>query len=326
MISQVEAVHLIELEFPQLTRLYKGSALSSNIYQAIQRLLHFSRDAVLDYNLNLSRRCFSLAKTLLNQGDIIIKTAIEKSFIYSFSPFAKKGETERKRLKFFMPDDFYNLFLTRIEKPILANERMLELNGISLGTITLRVATKEDRIFAQQITDEMESSAINRGCGISKRSPLSVIRKMIEGKAIIAVTAENKWAGFSYFETYENEKFVSNSGLIVAPAYRKCGVARAIKQRIFELSRSRYPNARVFSITTGVAVMKMNTRLGFEPVTYNEITSEKKFWQGCKSCVNYQTLIGKDCRNCFCTAMLYTPEQEEPQEEENECETDHHQF
>ena len=316
MISQLEAVHLIDSEFPQLAKLYKRSPLTSDFYKSIQRLLDFSRKAVLDYNLNLSRKCFSVAKTLLNQGDNAIRTAIEKSFIYSFSPFAKSGESERKRLKFFMPDDFYSIFVRKIEKPG-------SFTSSGIEDLELRLATREDWIFAKQITSEMHDSAIMRGCGISKRSSLSVIRKMIEGKAIIAVTPNNDWAGFSYIETYENYGFVSNSGLIVAPAYRKCGVAKAIKQRIFDLSRTLYPNAKIFSITTGAAVMKMNTRLGFEPVTYSEITKEKKFWQGCKSCVNYRTLLDKDCKNCFCTAMLYTPDQEEPQEEENECETEH---
>jgi GNAT superfamily N-acetyltransferase len=322
MISHSEGIQLIESEFPQLTGLYKRSALSSDIYKSIQRLFDFSREAVLDYNLNLSRKCFTLATTLLSQGDIFIKKAIEKSFIYSFSPFAKKREYEKRRLRFFIPDDFYHLFLTKIEKPVMQNHFVSE-SSIDITDITHRLATKEDWIFARQITDEMHSSAINRGCGISKRSHISVIRKMIEGKAIIAVTLDHRWAGFSYIETFENNGFVSNSGLIVAPAYRGCGVGKAIKQQIFDLSRELYPNSKIFSITTGAAVMKMNTKLGFEPVIYSEITREKKFWLGCKSCVNYQTLLGKDCKNCFCTAMLYTPDQEEPQEQENECETDH---
>ncbi|TKT90710.1 N-acetyltransferase [Dyadobacter frigoris] len=189
--------------------------------------------------------------------------------------------------------------------------------------MTLRLATRQDWIFAKLITEEMHGSALLRGCGISKRSPISVIRKMIEGKAVIAVTSGNHWAGFSYIETYENNSFVSNSGLIVSPVFRQCGVAKAIKQSVFDLSRKLYPSAKIFSITTGSAVMKLNTRLGFEPVTYSEITTEKKFWNGCKSCVNYQTLLGKDCKNCFCTAMLYTPASDEPQEQENESELEH---
>lgn len=133
------------------------------------------------------------------------------------------------------------------------------------------------------------------------------MQKMREGKAIIAVTSDGEWAGFSYIEIWSGGELVSNSGLIVSPAFRRSGVAAAIKQKIFELSRQKYPEAKIFSITTGLAIMKMNARLGFEPVTFNEITHDGKFWEGCRSCVNFEILKGKECRNCLCTAMLYAP-------------------
>lgn len=173
--------------------------------------------------------------------------------------------------------------------------------------IIVRLANKEDSIFAALIVAEMEASAIIRGSGISKRSPLSIVNKMIEGKAIIAVTKNNIWVGFSYIEVWANGEFVSNSGLIVSPAYRGFGVARVIKKHIFELSGIMYPHAKIFSITTGLAIMKMNARLGFDTVTFNEITKEKEFWDGCKSCVNYSILQGKENKICLCTAMLYVP-------------------
>lgn len=173
--------------------------------------------------------------------------------------------------------------------------------------IVVRNATGDDSVFAKIITDEMETSAIIRGSGISKRSPDSIIKKMKEGKAVIALTKNNEWVGFSYIEVWASGEFVSNSGLIVTPAYRGLGVAKTIKEKIFELSRKLFPQAKVFSITTGLAIMKMNAGLGFEPVTFNEITHERKFWNGCKSCVNYDILKGKHCRNCLCTAMLYVP-------------------
>jgi N-acetylglutamate synthase-like GNAT family acetyltransferase len=174
--------------------------------------------------------------------------------------------------------------------------------------IIVRVAKGEDGQFAKIITDDMEASAIIRGSGISKRSPASIIKKMKEGKAVIAVTANNNtWVGFSYLEVWANGEFVSNSGLIVAPAYRGNGVANLIKERIFELAKALYPGSKIFTITTGLAIMKMNARLGFETVTFNEITKEKEFWQGCKSCVNYSILESKQYKNCLCTAKLYTP-------------------
>jgi len=172
--------------------------------------------------------------------------------------------------------------------------------------IIIRVATPGDMVYAKQITDEMESSAKARGTGIAKRSPEYIQEKIGEGKAVIAVTPEGEWVGFCYIETWEGE-YVANSGLIVAPAYRKSGVAKAIKHRIFQLSREKYPEAKIFGLTTGLAVMKINSDLGYEPVTYSELTQDEKFWAGCKSCVNYDILMSKERKNCLCTAMLYDP-------------------
>jgi hypothetical protein len=174
--------------------------------------------------------------------------------------------------------------------------------------IIIRSAIPADVTFADQIIHEMESSAIARGSGISKRSATSIIEKIDTGKAVVAVTEDGEWAGFSYIETWDNEKFVSNSGLIVSPKHRNQGIASQIKTQIFELSRRKYPSAKVFSITSGLALMKLNTRLGFEPVTYSEIAQEARFWEGCKSCVNYDVLQSKNRCNCLCTAMLFDPQ------------------
>jgi N-acetylglutamate synthase-like GNAT family acetyltransferase len=173
--------------------------------------------------------------------------------------------------------------------------------------IIIRVATHEDKSYATTITAEMESSAKARGTGIAKRSPDYIEQKIEEGKAVIAVTQSGEWVGFCYIETWSHGEYVANSGLIVAPAYRKSGVAKAIKKRIFELSREKYPEAKLFGLTTGLAVMKINSELGYEPVTYSELTQDDSFWAGCKSCVNYDILMSKDRKNCMCTAMLYDP-------------------
>jgi len=175
------------------------------------------------------------------------------------------------------------------------------------SNIIVRVATPADIIYANIITDEMASSAQARGTGIAKRSPEYISYKMNEGKAVIAVTKENQWVGFCYIEAWGHEKFVANSGLIVAPEFRKSGIAKTIKQRIFALSREKYPDAKIFGLTTGLAVMKINSDLGYEPVTYSELTDDDKFWEGCKSCVNYEILMSKGRKNCLCTAMLYDP-------------------
>lgn len=181
--------------------------------------------------------------------------------------------------------------------------------------LIIRVANSGDVHYATVITGEMESSAKARGTGIAKRSPEYVAKKMEEGKAVIALTADGTWVGFCYIEAWGHDQYVANSGLIVAPAFRKSGVAKQIKKRIFDLSREKYPTSKIFGLTTGLAVMKINSELGYEPVTYSELTDDEQFWAGCKSCVNYDTLMSKDRKNCFCTAMLYDPSDHyEPEE------------
>ena len=177
--------------------------------------------------------------------------------------------------------------------------------------IIVRVAHSGDASFANAITEEMASSAKARGTGIAKRSPEYVAAKINEGKSVIAYTEEGTWVGFCYIEAWQHGQFVANSGLIVAPAFRKTGIAKKIKQTIFQLSREKYPNAKIFGLTTGLAVMKINSELGYEPVTYSELTDDEEFWAGCKSCVNYDILMSKERKNCMCTAMLYEPKQEE---------------
>ena len=179
---------------------------------------------------------------------------------------------------------------------------------------SIQIANASHQDFAQIICDEMESSAKARGTGIAKRSPDYIREKMREGKAVIAFTEDGIWAGFCYIETWSHGEYVANSGLIVAPPFRKSGLAKNIKKKIFDLSQKLYPEAKLFGLTTGLAVMKINSDLGYEPVTYSELTQDEAFWAGCKSCVNYEILMSKERKNCMCTAMLYDPKDQKPKE------------
>lgn len=178
---------------------------------------------------------------------------------------------------------------------------------MTLQDFDIIVASEKHADYATQICDEMAASAKARGTGIAQRSPEYVANKMLEGKAIIALHKDGTWAGFVYIETWSHGDFVANSGLIVNPEFRKVGLAKAIKKAVFELSRSKYPDAKIFGLTTGLAVMKINSELGYEPVTYSELTQDEDFWKGCRSCVNYDILTSKERKNCMCTAMLWDP-------------------
>lgn len=175
------------------------------------------------------------------------------------------------------------------------------------SVVKVLVANEQHISYAQIICDEMESSAKARGTGIAKRTPEYITNKILEGKAVIAITNDNTWVGFCYIETWSHGNYVANSGLIVAPKYRKTGLARKIKKKVFELSRTNYPDAKIFGLTTGLAVMKINSELGYEPVTYSELTQDEAFWKGCESCINFEILKMKERKNCLCTAMLLNP-------------------
>lgn len=178
----------------------------------------------------------------------------------------------------------------------------------------VRIADEQDIQYVPVILHEIEVSAKERGTGIAKRNASYVEDKIREKKAIIAFTEEGVWAGFCYIETWSNKEYVANSGLIVARSFRKDGLAKKIKEKTFQYSRERFPEAKIFGLTTGLAVMKINSELGYRPVTYSELTQDDVFWSGCKSCINYEILMSKDRKNCMCTGMLFDPKWEEQKE------------
>lgn len=171
------------------------------------------------------------------------------------------------------------------------------------------IADKSHTIYADIICQTISDSANVRGTGIARRTPEYVIQRMENGNAVIALDGE-KFVGFCYIEKWDHGKFVANSGLIVHPDYRGKGVAKLIKKKIFEHSRNKFPNAKVFSITTGLPVMKMNSDLGYKPVTFSELTKDQSFWKGCQTCKNYDVLQRTSQSMCLCTGMLYDPNSE----------------
>lgn len=174
------------------------------------------------------------------------------------------------------------------------------------NTVTVEVASSKHLKYVDTINDHIDLASKQRGTGIARRTYEYLAAKMEEGKAVIALDGE-EFAGFCYIETWGTSQYVANSGLIVNPAYRGIGLAKKIKMKAFELSRTRYPDAKIFGLTTGLAVMKINHQLGYRPVTYSELTDDESFWKGCQGCVNYDILTRTERSKCLCTGMLYDP-------------------
>lgn len=173
--------------------------------------------------------------------------------------------------------------------------------------IDVMVADESHSKFAQEICDEVFISSQERKTGIARRTPEYIISKMTAGKAVIAIAENGEWAGFSYIETWGGKSFVANSGLIVAHKFRGMGLSRRIKEQTFLLSRRLFPNAKIFSITTGAAVMKLNYEFGFRPVPFTELTDDPEFWKGCEGCRHFEILKDHDYKMCICTGLLFDP-------------------
>jgi len=181
--------------------------------------------------------------------------------------------------------------------------------------LKIMIATEEHLPYVDIILQTIADAARVRGTGIAKRNPEYVAMKITEGKAIIALDG-SEFAGFCYIESWGHDKFVANSGLIVVEKYRGHGLAKDIKRKAFELSRTKFPQAKIFGLTTGLAVMKINSELGYRPVTFSELTDDEAFWKGCQSCVNYDILQRTNRKHCLCTGMLYNPDWEIKKKEE----------
>lgn len=175
--------------------------------------------------------------------------------------------------------------------------------------VEIIVAEEQHTRFAEDVCELIASAAKARGTGIAKRDPEYIRSKIRQGKAVIALLGETL-AGFCYIETWGHNKYVANSGLIVNPEFRGQGLAKRIKARAFKLSREKYPDAKLFGITTSLAVMKINSDLGYKPVTFSELTEDETFWKGCQSCPNFDILTRNERRLCLCTGMLYDPAKE----------------
>lgn len=172
--------------------------------------------------------------------------------------------------------------------------------------VSIQTGATEHLQYVPEICELIEQAAHKRGTGIARRSPEYIGDKITHGKSIIALRGQ-QLMGFCYIETWSHGRYVANSGLVVHPDFQNQGLGKRIKKKAFQLSREKYPQAKLFGITTSLAVMKINSLLGYRPVTFSELTTDEEFWSGCKSCVNHDILERTGRSHCLCTGMLYDP-------------------
>ena len=173
--------------------------------------------------------------------------------------------------------------------------------------IEISIASKDHLGYLSEIEQAIYQASLQKGTGIAVRSREYLLEKIQEGKAVIALGNDGIWAGFCYIESWGHNKFVANSGLIVSSKFRGAGLASEIKKRALELSARLFPGAQLFGLTTSLAVMKINSSLGYKPVTFSELTDDDEFWKGCETCPYYDILVRTKRDDCLCTAMVMNP-------------------
>jgi len=185
------------------------------------------------------------------------------------------------------------------------------------NNIQITIATGSHLGYVPAIEEAIYQASLQKGTGIAVRSREYLSEKILEGKSVIAFTGDGTWAGFCYIESWGHNKFVANSGLVIAPEFRGMGLAGEIKKRAAELSRKLFPGAKLFGLTTSLAVMKINSKLGYKPVTFSELTDDDEFWKGCQTCPYYDILVRTRRSHCLCTAMIMDPTEESKVNGEN---------
>ena len=173
--------------------------------------------------------------------------------------------------------------------------------------IQITIASEEHLKYVSEIEKAILDASHQKGTGIAVRDIAYLTQKIQEGKAVIAYSDGGQWAGFCYIESWGHNKFVANSGLIVSSDFRGMGLASEIKKRALELSAALFPGAKLFGLTTSLAVMKINSGLGYNPVTFSELTDDDQFWKGCETCPYYDILVRTKRDDCLCTAMIMDP-------------------
>ncbi len=173
--------------------------------------------------------------------------------------------------------------------------------------IKITIASVKHLEYVPRIEQALIEASLQKNTGIAVRSAAYLTAKIMEGKSVIACGSDGEWAGFCYIESWGHSRFVANSGLVISPAFRGMGLAGEIKKRALELSMELFPGAKLFGLTTSLAVMKINSRLGYQPVTFSELTDDEQFWKGCETCPYYDILVRTKRTHCLCTAMILDP-------------------
>lgn len=114
MITRYEVPVLLKESIPGLDKTCIPTRASLEIYVAMNSFTDITRNAVADHNMNLAKRCFSLAEKMYREGDSLVRMLIENCFVYSFSLFMPKDRNELMIVEEMIPESLYNVYVKQV--------------------------------------------------------------------------------------------------------------------------------------------------------------------------------------------------------------------
>ena len=169
----------------------------------------------------------------------------------------------------------------------------------------VRISRPADVAYVERI-QSLIAEAAESGAIIAERSA-EYLEQAIRARHAVVVLRGDLLVGFATAHAWQDETFVSHSAMVVAPAFRGRGLARRIKKKLIDLSRRRWPDAAILSLTLSPAVERLNKSFKFDAVPYCDLTTDAGFWKGCEGCIHYGHLKRNQYQDCHCWAGLLLP-------------------
>ena len=109
MISQSELPEFIEHNMPELSGICSKEQ-SRNVYDIARNLFKYTATQIAKHNINAAKKCMALAEQLYNNGNVMIKNAIENVYVFSFSHAFFSGHSQDTDILEIVPPSLYELY------------------------------------------------------------------------------------------------------------------------------------------------------------------------------------------------------------------------
>ena len=99
MIKEIQVREILLKEFPEMNNNLGMRPNPDNIYATVGCFVDFTRKLIKKGNIKSVKHCFSVAETMLDDGNNIVKNAIENVYVYSLGSVVDLSSSTANYLK-----------------------------------------------------------------------------------------------------------------------------------------------------------------------------------------------------------------------------------